>query len=621
MLRKFVINLERRPDRKQSFLAHNPSPVEFVNAVDARDLTPADLREHGISPDLAFRCPFKGRRVTWGEVACFLSHRSVWERCLGLDEPIMVLEDDAVPLRQVSDDHLIDKLKNCDFLYLQRNENEPEQVRPVDEELELPAYPYNATAYCITPEGARKLLDSVDLARIVPTDEFLPMAIKRGTLVAHAFSDDIYKQISRSTLSSDIELRDDTCVPRDCVVFTVGTDERKCHKLYESAEHYDVPVTNVGVNRKWLGGDMSLPGGGMKVNLLRQALADIDDETIVLFVDAYDVFFASTLRSIVSRFIEMEAEVVFAAEDYCWPDVSLADEFPSVEVGYRYLNSGIFMGTCGELKRILNSAELADDEDDQLFYQRAFLSGNFDIRLDNESYLFQCHDPRATKKGYQLFNPNTRCFSCVYHGNGGSEAKRKLDQLHRAFFHSPVYRAEKAPGATLIHHDDMLVIDLLSSEQCAELIAMAEAHGGWQSMDGDDYPAQEIRLAELDLLGDIELLFRDHLTPIIEQHWRPARMHGVRDAFVTKYTLDTQTSLSLHTDASLVTASVKLNADYTGGVLNFPRQGCSNKEIAVGDCLLFPGQLTHGHESTPITSGTKYSLTIWSRRHAGDKVL
>ena len=178
-----------------------------------------------------------------------------------------------------------------------------------------------------------------------------------------------------------------------------------------------------------------------------------------------------------------------------------------------------------------------------------------------------------------------------------------------------------AAAGGLVDADASRGFDLLSPEQCAELIAVAEAHGGWQSMDGDDYPAQEIRLAELDLLGDIELLFRDHLTPVIEQHWRPARMHGVRDAFVTKYTLDTQTSLSLHTDASLVTASVKLNADYTGGVLNFPRQGCSNTEIAVGDCLLFPGQLTHGHESTPITAGTKYSLTIWSRRYAGDKVL
>ena len=355
----------------------------------------------------------------------------------------------------------------------------------------------------------------------------------------------------------------------------------------------------------------------MKVNLLRQALADIDDETIVYLLTPM-TFFSPASSAASSRGSRDGGEVVFAAEYHCWPDASLADEFPSVEVGYRYLNSGIFMGNRGEPAHP-NSGELADDEDDQLFYQRAFCQ---EILISGWITRLICFNATIRERPKRGISCSTQTLGVlvVFNGNGGSEAKRKLDQPHRAFF-TARFRAANVPVAPLIHHDDMLVIDLLSSEQCAELIAMAEAHGGWQSMDGDDYPAQEIRLAELDLLGDIELLFRDHLTPIIEQHWRPARMHGVRDAFVTKYTLDTQTSLSLHTDASLVTASVKLNADYTGGVLNFPRQGCSNTEIAVGDCLLFPGQLTHGHESTPITAGTKYSLTIWSRRYAGDKVL
>ena len=169
---------------------------------------------------------------------------------------------------------------------------------------------------------------------------------------------------------------------------------------------------------------------------------------------------------------------------------------------------------------------MADIEDDQLFYQRAFLSGNFDIRLDNEAYLFQCHDPRATKKGYQLFNPNTRCFSCVYHGNGGSEAKRKLDQLHRAFFHSPVSRAANVPVAPLIHHDDMLVIDLLSSEQCA-----ADRHGearGWQSM------METTTRRKFDWLswtsGDIELLYSRRLSSNIGV----PTMHGVDDRSATR---------------------------------------------------------------------------------------
>ena len=95
-------------------------------------------------------------------------------------------------------------------------------------------------------------------------------------------------------------------------------------------------------------------------------------------------------------------------------------------------------------------------------------------------------------------------------------------------------------------------------------------------------------------------------------------MWGLRDAFLIKYEMDKQRELRVHNDASLVTGSVKLNDDYTGGLLEFPRQKFTNKDIPVGKCLLFPGQVTHGHTSTLLESGTKYSLTIWSSRYEGD---
>ena len=101
-------------------------------------------------------------------------------------------------------------------------------------------------------------------------------------------------------------------------------------------------------------------------------------------------------------------------------------------------------------------------------------------------------------------------------------------------------------------------------------------------------------------------------------YWYPCHMTGLRDAFIIKYEMDKQRELRLHNDASLVTGSVKLNDDYTGGLLEFPRQKINNKDIPVGKCLLFPGQVTHGHLSSKLESGTKYSLTIWSSRYEGD---
>lgn len=46
---------------------------------------------------------------------------------------------------------------------------------------------------------------------------------------------------------------------------------------------------------------------------------------------------------ILNQFHAMDARVVFSAEPYCWPDQSLADQFPVTESRYKYLNSGGYL--------------------------------------------------------------------------------------------------------------------------------------------------------------------------------------------------------------------------------------------------------------------------------------
>ena len=50
----------------------------------------------------------------------------------------------------------------------------------------------------------------------------------------------------------------------------------------------------------------------------------------------------------------------------------------------------------------------------------------------------------------------------------------------------------------------------------------------------------------------------------------------------------------------------------------WPHQNFTNKDIRVGQCLLFPGQVTHGHLVQPLVSGIKYSLTMWTKRFDHD---
>ena len=65
--------------------------------------------------------------------------------------------------------------------------------------------------------------------------------------------------------------------------------------------------------------------------------------------------------------------------------------------------------------------------DDQLFYQKKYIEQSYDIALDLECYIFQCSDSEVTMNQGQIYNPITRCFNCVYHGNGGDSEKQQFE--------------------------------------------------------------------------------------------------------------------------------------------------------------------------------------------------
>ena len=69
--------------------------------------------------------------------------------------------------------------------------------------------------------------------------------------------------------------------------------------------------------------------------------------------------------------------------------------------------------------------------------------------------------------------------------------------------------------------------------------------------------------------------------------------------------------LRMHHDVAQVSASIKLNDDYEGGELHFPRQGVTNRTLGIGEVVSWPSLVTHPHETLPLRTGTKYALTIW----------
>ena len=612
-MKKLVISLLRRADRKVEFQKNNLQNFEYIQAIDGE----ANIFRH-IQARPNWLDPFQNRPLQQNEVACFLSHINAWQKCIELNQPVIVMEDDAMINNQWNEALYQDLINEYDFVYLQHNENEPSQVTSINDLIERPSYPYNMTAYCIKPTTAQSLLHMVNYSDFIPVDEFLPEVISKNVLKIVALKEDSCNQIHRSLSQSDIE-NNKPFRPYKVHAVTCGTDRKKCTYVNTSARKYGIDIVNVGTNIEWQGTDMSALGGGMKINLMKDYVKDLHDDDIILFTDAYDVFYADDLETITERFLEFGKEIVFSGELFCYPHEQLASEFPDAHTRFKYINSGTYIGRVGELKKLYSHEEIEHWDDDQLYVHKCFLYGDFDIAIDYECYIFQTHFEGTIKLGDQLNNPETRCCPCIYHGNGGENTKAKFLRLYKAF-HEPT-------SAYFIPHNkieylsnDMLVVDFMTQEQCERLIELADMHGGWGSLSYDKFPAQEIRMKELGLWEELEKAWQDHIVPTVEKYWRPLEMYGLRDGFVMRYSLETQKNLNLHHDASLVTGSVKLNDDYMGAELIYPRQGFSNKDIPVGKCILFPAQVTHGHECLPLVDGVKYSLTIWSKRFPADTI-
>ena len=566
------------------------------DAFDARGKDWAQIiAESDCKPDRAWVDPLLGRGLLKTEFGCSVSHFRVWQKIAASGVAGIVLEEDAV-FSSFNVAEIDGLLKSHSSVWLGYRENSL-------------GYWYNAHAYAITPKTAAMLCEGF-AEKIIPADEWLPLKLKNS--FNYFYRPELVKQIPRSVRPSEIEGGS-----MQTHIITVGTDENKMWGLEQSAKRHGITYLNLGSGVEWGGGTMEGQGGGHKINLVRSHIQTLPDEDIVLFVDGYDVLFTDNIHSIKERFDGFDCDILFAAEKSCWPQPTIAPQFPMTPTLYKYLNSGVYMGKVARLNHFFSEV-VANDQDDQLWMQKRFLGANgLNVKLDHEGYIFQCDD-EVSFDGQQI--SNGMCCPCIYHGNGGDDAKARFNSLADKFGY--IQTAIESPPINSLTYDevakDILVVPFLSEAQCTDIIAKSEAVGGWGQMAGDKFPAQEIRADRLGMWEELEAAWKDHLGKVAESKWTPMEHIGLRDAFAMRYAMDTQTSLGFHTDASLVTGSVKLNEDYEGAELIFPHQNFSNINVPLGHCILFPSAVTHGHKVNPLKSGVKYSLTMWTSRYQGD---
>lgn len=176
------------------------------------------------------------------------------------------------------------------------------------------------------------------------------------------------------------------------------------------------------------------------------------------------------------------------------------------------------------------------------------------------------------------------------------------------------YRDARDEGVGVDHvAPDLLVIPFWTPDMCRAVVRAAEEVGGFTADPDDPVPGHEVSLAMISpkLFDDLQNDLGARIWPQLRTVWPLVDYHGLRDAFVIKYSLETQTELRLHHDVAQVSASVKLNEGYVGAELDFPRQGFTNVDIPVGSLLVWPSLVTHPHQTRPLASGVKYALTLW----------
>nr|XP_033780158.1 multifunctional procollagen lysine hydroxylase and glycosyltransferase LH3 [Geotrypetes seraphini]XP_033780159.1 multifunctional procollagen lysine hydroxylase and glycosyltransferase LH3 [Geotrypetes seraphini] len=256
------------------------------------------------------------------------------------------------------------------------------------------------------------------------------------------------------------------------LVVTVATEETEGYRRFlRSAGYFNYTVKTLGLGEKWKGGDVAhTVGGGQKVRWLKKELKKFADQEdlVLMFVDSYDVLLAGSPIELLWKFQQLKSKVVFSAESFCWPEWSLAEKYPPVSSGKRFLNSGGFIGYAPYLYKIVQLWKYKDDDDDQLFYTNIYLDAGlrekFGISLDHKSKIFQNLNGAIDEVVLKFDKTRVRARNVAYdtlpvviHGNGPT--KLQLNYLGNYIPNAWTYE-----GGCEVCDEDLLDIFVLKED-------------------------------------------------------------------------------------------------------------------------------------------------------------
>ncbi len=118
-----------------------------------------------------------GHPMSLGEVGCFASHRSLWQKCVELGEPLMIMEDDfqLLPGFAGAVEQVAQNISERGFIRLQSETRAKKQRVAARGDYTLWRYtkvPHSCMCNSMTPEVARNLIEQTR-AIYEPVDVFI----------------------------------------------------------------------------------------------------------------------------------------------------------------------------------------------------------------------------------------------------------------------------------------------------------------------------------------------------------------------------------------------------------------------------------------------------------------
>jgi len=179
-------------------------------------------------------------------------------------------------------------------------------------------------------------------------------------------------------------------------------------------------------------------------------------------------------------------------------------------------------------------------------------------------------------------------------------------------------------GKEVQTYKDIIVTPFYTEKFCDELVEMAKFYDkkfspyiyyilDRSSKKSDASPWDTLLFSRIShiLFENFCEHYKKYICPILEKDFFPETIPGWFSPMIIKYSKRGQ-KVKLHNDISLFTLNVKLNTNYKGCHVEFPRQGWNNKDLPKGWCMIWPSQVTHPHRSQPLLKGTKYTLSAWT---------